>query len=235
MDYEEMKALDEVQLCIMAEGDVEDVKGYSAWFVQLESYGYSVLVTKNGRRIDTADDYELHHRGKAREELRKLYMKELNKKLFTDEELRAPSKSYTEHKAKRDYVLSIYPLQREHMSMFDGEKPDGWVRGGLYYFPPYEKAFARSVDGLLRMLKSSEPRSYGYMLGAFHYEMRNHEYVLDYDGDYAVMSLFANIGYHAGYDTEDYLKATGWSSEWKRAYRDAQRKYWKDARENDWG
>ena len=85
-------------------------------------FGYSILVFKGGKHIYYANDYELHHHyiveKEGRDALKQYYIKEMNRKLYTDAELLEPCKSYGEYKAK-DYFLRNYWIMRyEHETMF---------------------------------------------------------------------------------------------------------------------
>lgn len=60
------------------------IKGHQVYFVDFGGYfGYSALVFADGHHIKYANDYELHHKDKSRDELREFYFDSLNKKLFT--------------------------------------------------------------------------------------------------------------------------------------------------------
>lgn len=78
-----------------------------------------------------------------------------------------------------------------------------------------------------------------FMEGAFYYEMCNHEYSINWEADYDVLSCFGSIKY-CGDDVfqdeerEIYFKELGFSEEIKQAYYRAMKKYYKAANENDW-
>lgn len=99
------------------------IKDHDCFLVDFGGYfGYSILVFKNKKHIHYANDFELHHHYLVKKEgiegLKQYYIKEMNKKLYTDAELLEPCKSYEEYKAK-DYFLRNYWIMRyEHESMF---------------------------------------------------------------------------------------------------------------------
>ena len=99
------------------------IKDHDCFLVDFGGYfGYSILVFKNKKHIHYANDFELHHHYLVKKEgiegLKQYYIKEMNKKLYTDAELLEPCKSYEEYKAK-DYFLRNYWMMRyEHESMF---------------------------------------------------------------------------------------------------------------------
>lgn len=76
----DIEALTETQAAAMAIESVT-VKGHQVYFVDFGGYfGYSALVFADGHYIKYANDYELHHQGKSRDELREFYLDSLSKK-----------------------------------------------------------------------------------------------------------------------------------------------------------
>lgn len=111
-----------------------EIKGHSCFFVEFDDrFGYSVLVFKNRRHIYYANDYELHNeyivKESGKEGLKQLYIKELNNKLFTDEELMGEVLTYAEYDKKcyflRNYYImrydciSIWGIGKEEQERFD--------------------------------------------------------------------------------------------------------------------
>lgn len=65
----DIEALTEEQAAAMAI-ETASVKGHQVYFVDFGGYfGYSVLVFADGHHIKYANDYELHHKDKSRDEL----------------------------------------------------------------------------------------------------------------------------------------------------------------------
>ena len=66
-----------------------------------------------------------------------------------------------------------------------------------------------------------------FAVDAFHYEMGNHEYAINSQGDWDVCSCFADeeLAYKDGRTGPEYLKEAGYSDSVCEAYRDAQRLY----------
>ena len=82
----DIEALTEAQAAAKAI-EVTEIKGHQIYFVDFGGYfGYSVLVFADGHHIKYADDYELHHKDKSRDELRVFYLDSLSRKLFTADE-----------------------------------------------------------------------------------------------------------------------------------------------------
>lgn len=64
----DIETLTEAQAAEMAI-EAATVKGHQVYFVDFGGYfGYSVLVFADGHYIKYANDYELHHSGKSRDE-----------------------------------------------------------------------------------------------------------------------------------------------------------------------
>ena len=231
MTIDEIEALDEKTVKAMALEAIE-VKGHTVYFADLgEYFGYSALVFADGRHIYHANDYALHHKGKTREELRKWYIETMNGKLFTEEELRTPSDDYAERWNKEHYIHNYYPMKREHQTIFCSEKDAAeWYKRdkesavfspiAFAYFKPQDAAFAAHLKGLYKaFVACNDPlRDYEHAKSAFKYEMHNHEYPINWQGDWDVINCFTKVEYK-GDGTE--LDQTGWMDEIKRAYRDA--------------
>ena len=99
------------------------IKGHDCLIAELEGgFGYSALVFKNGRHIYYANEYELHHEYMAREQgkeaLRQYYINELNKKLFTDEEMLASIDSYDEYNRKDNFLRNYWIMRFDYVSPF---------------------------------------------------------------------------------------------------------------------
>lgn len=210
-------------------GEHIDVKGHDVYLVDLGGYwGYSALVCADGRHIKYADDYELHHRNKTREELRDWYVESMNAKLFTEEEIVQPSDDYHERQAKVGYLVNYYSYRRECWH-FIGERPS-WYDDGVTCCPGCyimyrreDEDFARHIQELYWSFKAANDplRDYEHAYKAFLYEMYNHEYAISWQGDWEVIRCFSDVD---GECADDMLPKTGWSDEVKRAYRDASRK-----------
>ena len=113
----DIEAMTEAQAEEMAI-EATEVKGHQIYFVDFGGYfGYSALVFADGHHIKHADDYELHHTGKSRDELREFYINSLNKKLFTAGEMETVT-DYQDKQAKEYYIRNYYGLRRDHISMF---------------------------------------------------------------------------------------------------------------------
>lgn len=100
-----------------------EIKGHNCLFVEFDDrFGYSVLVFKNGKHIYYANDYELHNgytvKESGKEGLKQLYIEELNKKLFTDEELMEEVSTYDEYDKKCYFLRNYYIMRYEYISIW---------------------------------------------------------------------------------------------------------------------
>lgn len=109
------------------EGKAEllNIKEHDCYLVDLGGgFGYSILVFKNNHHIHYANDYQLHHNGKTKEELKQWYIETLNNKLFTESELLEEVYTYDEYTRKSYYVRNYWIMQFDRVSAFCIGKPD---------------------------------------------------------------------------------------------------------------
>lgn len=86
-------------------------------------FGYSIVIFKDKRQIFYANDYQLHHTGRTIDSLRDFYIKEMNNKLFTDDELLEGCKNYEEYEKKKHFLQNYWIMRYDHLSIFGiGEK-----------------------------------------------------------------------------------------------------------------
>lgn len=239
---QDIENLTEEQASNMAE-ESATIKGHQVYFVDFGGYfGYSALVFADGHYIKYANDYELHHNGKSREELRGLYIDGLNRKLFTDEELKTVT-SYDDKKAKEYYLRNYYGLRRDHISMFfcGPEKKREKLRRKTekmifspVFFAYYNKKdtdFVKQGENLLDALEKATPQSDNaeYWKSAFLSEMFNHEYGINWQRDFDVCSCFGDCSGVRNYeDINELFAACNFSEAQKAAYMAARREYAKN-------
>lgn len=241
----EIEALTEAQAAEMAE-EVATVKGHQIYFVDFGGYfGYSALVFADGHYIKYANDYELHHNGKSRDELRSLYLNGMSKKLFTVDEL-GTVESYQDKQAKEYYIRNYYGMRRNHISMFfcgsDQEREKARKKTKRMIFSPvflayYNKKdadFVKHGEELLAMLEKAEPSADNseYWKNAFLHEMFNHEYGINWQGDFDVCSCFGNCSSVEDIDDINALfSACNFSNIQRSAYLAARREYMQKSRD----
>lgn len=243
-DIESMSAAD---LASFAD-EVETIKGHTVYYIDFGGYfGFSACVCADDRHIYYANDYELHHNGKSRDELREIYRRKLSGKLFTDEELQTVN-SYDDYTAKSYYIRNYYAMRRPYISAFfigsDAEraeiekKTEKMVFSPVFmaFYTPENADFVKRGAELLRGLDEAEQRNKNdadYWKSAFLSEMYNHEYGINWQGDYDVISCFGNCDGVKDYtDAEKLFSAAGFNEVQKAAYMAARREYYNRERDN---
>lgn len=223
------------------------IKGYEVYFVDFGGhFGYSALVFGNGHHIYHADDFQLHHSRKTPEELRQYYAESIAGKLFTVEELKTIT-DYNDYRAKQYFVMNYYGMREDRISdWFSGpdeerkrllKKTETMFHSSIA-FAWYESAdFVRELDELwdsLQQARRSRENDYQYIKEQFLYEMYNHEYAINWQGDFDVVSCFANVnGVRDYYNIEKLFDAAGFTDLQRQAYMEARRDYLKKQSEED--
>lgn len=240
----EIEALTLAEVKAMEEECVE-INGHDIHFVDFGGYfGYSALVFKDGAHIYYANDYESHHKGKSKEELKVWYTETLPNKIFTDKDLEIV-KNYDDYERK-DYFLRNYYIQRIpyetafHIYHNETEEKEfkKKIKGMSYnhisfcYVEQKYKEFCKTQAELLGKLESAKEAasngSFEYWKDAFLSEMFNHEYGIAWDADYNVISCFASIGYN-NITLEQCFDDAGFTEVQRAAYRAARDEYYKTA------
>lgn len=144
------------------------IKDHDCFFIDfVGAFGYSVLVFKNAMHIHYANDYELHHdyrvKEQGKEALREYYIKEMNKKLYTDAELLEDAKSYDEYKKKNYFLRNYWIMRYEHLSIFgigeEAKKEFDNVKPNFPYYNPISFCYVADkniVDNSIRISKHLE-------------------------------------------------------------------------------
>lgn len=202
------------------------IKGHNVYFVDFDNHlGYSYLVYRSGRILPYAADHALHHRDMWRSALRTLYLQSLRRKLYTETELVSPIRDYDDYCARVRYLTNHYGFQRDHVSMFyskaciagsaeekqEEERIRELSKGKTYNpiaFAWYDDAvFVRRHCELYNAVEKRREElknDFAFHVGAFMYEMANHEYAINYyQGNWDVLSCFGNIEYDHKHDDQD--------------------------------
>lgn len=238
-DIHQIEAMPEREAQAMALETMQ-IKGHNIYFVDFKGYfKYSALVFMDGMHIYYANDYELHHPQKTREELRGWYIKTLNHKLYTEDEIIGPVTDYDDYKAKCDFLHNYYGMRRNHFSIFGSNEVKRKTAGMIYdpiafaYFS--DAGFVQHHVGLRKALEESwnaRQGDYEIMKSAFISEMWNHEYAINWQGDWDVLSVFGNIHYRDGDNAlQDYFDQLNFTDIQRRAYLDARLEYLSKANE----
>lgn len=232
------------------------IKDHNVYFVDFGGYfRYSALVFAEGRHIYYANDYELHHEYKGltddgkgipytRDELRDLYIRSMNSKLFTEDEILGPVSDYSEYYRKGHYLHNYYAMRREHVSIFHycrTKEEENSIREKMSkmiydpyafaYFNVDDKDFVEHHKFLFESLQAQEDKlsdNFDYWKGAFLHEMFNHEYGINWQADFDTLSAFGNLhweGDDAGPDK--YLRQLDMNDTQKRAYYAARSEYFR--------
>lgn len=152
--------------------------------------------------------------------------------------------TYSEYKEKRQCEFSDLPIffafnndqfeegmQSIGLAADDTDKIYSLGAGG--YFKKTDKplidAFFNKTDILPELMQDHE-----FCENAVYDELCNHEYMINYQGDYEVMSCFGSINYADDKTLFDYADDMQWTKTQKDALSAAYEKYRKDALDNEW-
>ena len=219
--------------------EVLQIKGHTICLVNFEDdFGYSMLVFKDGHFIK--DDFELHHRSKTREELKAWYVEAAHNTLFTDEELTAPLHSYDEYTHKQYFLNNYYGKRYGYISAFNIFHDDAERQAfkdkvkDLFYNPicfgyfttPEPIEHMMKLQAALRASRDAIEQDYKYMKEAFLSELYNHEYAINWQGDWDVFSNFGHVEYGDQKGAADYMNELNFTEAQKKAFWDARREYY---------
>lgn len=154
-------------------------------------------------------------------------------------------KSYEEYKADRQKEFNSLPIfwafsneqfkkamNARGLAETDTDKIYSFGHGGYYLRAdaPIIEAYMNKPDELPELM-----RDFDFAESAIYYEMCNHEYGINWQGDWDVCSAFGNVAYSEEPDElKRYFDQLGWCEITKSAYIAARRRYFKDADENGW-
>ena len=245
-DIRRIENLTEAEAAKMTIEKMTVKKDYTCYFIDFGGYfGYSVCVFADGQHLNYVNDYELHHRGKSREELRGLYIKKLNKALYTLDELETVQ-NYEDFSAKDYFIRNHYSMRRPRLSAFQIFHSDAEERAfdaetkkmtfssvGMAYYDDAD--FVRHLSELCERLnaaKAAHDNDRAYWEDAFLSEMHNHEYEINWQADYDVISAFANVDSVKDYtNVSELFELARFSTMQQAAYMDARRAYYKQQQE----
>ena len=232
--------------------EAETIKGHHVYFVEFDNHlGYSYLVYRSGRILPHATDHALHHRDMWRSALRGVYRRNLRLRLFTDAELAQPLCDYADYRRRIEYLVNSFGYQRDFVSMFyskcviagsEEEKQEiariEEEKAGKVFNPVghgwYADAdFVRRHVGLYEAVErrlDEKKNDHDFFQDAFVYEMCNHEYGINWQGNYDTLSAFGPLEYDHKNDDQDldfYFDQLDFTATQRRAYRDAAREYFR--------
>lgn len=178
------------EIALVMSDDHEKIKGHDCYFIDFGiGWGYTVLVFFNGHQIRFAGDSALHHHGESRVELKEIYVKKLTEKLYTDEELASPIRSYSDLQNRENYLLDYYGDRENHVSfyhIFNEEGMEEWYReetAGLYtsyitHAHYKSEEFCKKVQELWNGVEKAKEKlatDFDFWKNAFYHEFFNHE------------------------------------------------------------
>ena len=219
--------------------EVETFKNeYTLVFVDLGGYyKYSVLVfNADKKHLRYCDNYELHfnHMNYTHEQLKARYIEGLTTTIYTVAELLEPDSDYTSQELKRYFLHNYYYANCDYVSAFcikgtpDEKELEGKKKNLVYdplqfcYVSDPEKVKAH-IELYKKMESCFVSDSYEYWFKAFKHEMYNHEYAINYQGDWDVISCFVRLGGKYSENTEELLNRANFTETQKKAYRAAAR------------
>ncbi len=181
------------------------LKEHDIYFVDFGGYfGYSYLVFKDGHSIHYANDYELHHKGKSKEDLRK----------------------------DRVSIFGINRTG-EQQAEFE-RKISSMVYDPVAFAYYDDKDFVNHhidlYNNLEKLLDSME-ENYEYWKSAFLYEIYNNEYIYNWQADFDVLSCFGSLKYSEDAGYMKYMEQLGFNDVKKMAYIEALKEYYKETKE----
>lgn len=116
-------------------------------------------------------------------------------------------------------------MEKLGLTVNDTDKLYKLGKTGAFYLKkdaPIIEAFFKGRDKLPDLMKD-----YDFCFGACLYEMNNHEYCINWQGNYDVLSCFGNIEYTEDADElKQYFDQLGWSDTQRRAFLAARKKHY---------
>lgn len=152
--------------------------------------------------------------------------------------------TYEEYKNQRQKEFNALPiffvfgekqfeeeLMKRGLTLNDVDKVCSLPGGGFCLKSDFAKIkeFIDKPDQLDELMKDTE-----FAESAFIYEMRNHEYHINWQGDWDVCSCFGDCEYGEDKDYSDYLREMGYSNEIIQIFAVARAKFIKQCNDNDW-
>lgn len=227
---------------------MEEVNGHNVYFIPFDDYkGYSCIVYRGGRIMPYAGDSQSRHKDMYRKDLRAAMLRRMQHTLFTDEQIVAPLKDYSDYQARSYYLHNHFGCMRDHVSIFrtpvlrgskediDGQREFEQKTKDMVYDPiafaffnPEDREFVVRHCKLYNELHKREEEKkddFDYWLNAFIIEMNDHEYPINYyQGNWDTLSAFGNIEYDREGQDDNltfYFDQLKFNDTQRRAYRAA--------------
>lgn len=243
-NIDRIEALTEAEASSMAL-DTMQIKEHNVYFIDFGGYfKFSALVFADGRHIHFANEYELHwtHMNLDHDGLKAKFIKALNHKLFTEAEIVSPIASYVEYNSKSHFLHNYYGMRREYVTVFcinptDEQQKQFECKTKDMTYDPVSFAYYDDADfvkhhcELYMALEASYDAmltDYDFLKSAFVYEMANHEYAINWQGNWDVLRCFGNIKYDHKHDDQDltfYFDQLKFNDMQRKAYMEARHEY----------
>lgn len=249
MNIDQIQLLTKIQAEALAEETLH-IKEHTVYLIDFGGYfGYSALVFWENQHIYYANDYQLHHeylmRQNGKDALRDWYIETMHRKLFTDEELAESNADYSEYQAKENFLRNYYPQRTDYVSAFmiapsKSEEAEFRRKIRTMVYNPVsfcymsDRTFVERQKQLLIQLQNAKDKrkdDFDYQKDAFLKEMFNHEYGINPQGDYEVLSAFGNLKdcFNEEPTLDSYFDDLNFSPTQRQAYLAARQSYYKQA------
>lgn len=203
------------------------------------SFGLSRFVfNKEGKQLKYCNYYELHlgYLNGDKKAIQERLIEGLNTKIYTESELLAPDSDYISQETKRAYLHNYYYPNCDYVSAFcivgskDEKELDEKIKKQNLVYDPLQFCYVsdpEKVKAHIELYKKMENAfisdSYEYWFKAFKHEMYNHEYAINYQGDWDVISCFTKLTGKYSENREELLSRVNFTETQKKAYRAAAR------------
>lgn len=152
--------------------------------------------------------------------------------------------TYKEYKENRQKSFSDLPIfwafsmdqfreQMEKRGLTENDTDKIYAFGGGGYYlrsdAPVIRAYFEKKDPLPELMAN-----YDFAYEAFMYELGNHEYHINWQGNWDVMNCFGNVEYEEGKGGRAYLRDMGYGGETEKAWCNARKDFLRMAEEKDW-
>lgn len=169
------------------------VKEHTVFLIDFGGYfGYSAVVFYGDAHIYHVNDYALHHSDREKSSLKEWYVRSLNNKLFTDEEMYSPLTDYSDYNRRSYYLRNYYAQRKPYVSCWriksDDEEKENKYFSAVTFSYYDDLTFVNKLANIAKALekrKAEMKESYKYWYSAFRYEFSNHECYFSWEDKYA--------------------------------------------------
>lgn len=172
-------------------------------------FGLSRFVfNQDEKQLKYCNYYELHlgYLNGDKKAIRERLIEGLNTKIYTESELLEPDSDYTSQETKRYFLHNYYYPNCDYITAFcisgtkDEKELNEKIKNDNLVYDPLQFCYVSDpekvkahIDLYKRMEKAFISDSYDYWFKAFKHEMYNHEYAINYQGDWDVINCFTKL------------------------------------------